>query len=684
MNCQIFTSRMDDFVDSTLAPADRAKMEEHRRMCNNCRKELEDLQSLLARSAGLSERPQRDLWPQIETGINAAGVPQSAPAKQAAGSAFSLRAFRLTWRLAAVAILGTIILLAATYFRNRLSASVSRTAEGLADLAGTNGNPNPGGTQDKKGLRRDLDSRQSESIESQPVVPAGNYAEACQCGPSPEISVLIDKGFIVDDKSLPGMRAREVASEQLYILAVENSEDFFLYKASLEKDTMIPLPAASATVTARYLSKLVQRPKDPVWTYLYASSLFGKDTPEMIRLMRRLAADHPEFPWPNLILARVYGLFDYQDESKARSYLQAFMKLCPESPEPLRLLVSFGDSSFLSDSVRRMRSNLATRSDVQSLLLYQNLWYLENIRGASGEEFWKVQQRIRADLKRLEGFEAGVRGQLATAIRSGYRQIDDMDAFAKLFDKDTSWSGRWGWVMLKIQEWNKVNPVPPSDAPAEKQTAYWESRLQMCESLIGKMPENPSLWMIKLESLAALKNHPQSELLEVVSNVLALERDGAETPELGTHLGWKSNFLKLASLCANQGLLLDQIPSLIREGYAAAEKRKYENSTDLSRTPQWVSLNSRFNVWLEANDAWRSLADAYLRFGKPDKAGDALDSIAAELKEFKGLLAQAQANARPDDGVTIESQRKSMADKLAQLEEQYTAARASVRRAARK
>ena len=679
----MFVSLIDDFVDSTLVPADRQRMEDHLRMCSNCRKELEGLQSLLARSAGLSEKPQQDLWLQIEAGMNAAGVPQTAAAKQGAGSAFSMRAFRLTWRLAVVATLGTMILLAATYFRSRSSAPVSGTAKGLTGVTGANENPKPSGSQDKQGLRRDLDSRQSESNKSQPSVPAGNYAEACQCGPSRKISDLIDKGSIVDE-SLPGMRAREVVSEQLYTLAGENSDDFFLHKASLENYPLFPLPAASSTATRQYLSKLVQRPNDPVWTYLYASSLFGKDTPEMIRLMRQLVADHPEFPWPNISLAKVYGLFNFKDESKARSYLQGFMKLCPESPDPLRILVSFGNSDFLTDTVRRMRLNLATHSDVQSLLLHQNLWYLEAIRGTTGEEFSKIQQRIREDLKRLEGFESGRQEQLAAVIRNGYRDIDDVDTFAKLFDKETNWSGRWGAVMLKIQEWTKENPFPPTDAPAEKRTAYWENRLRMSESLIRKMPENPSLWIIKLESLAALKNHPQSEFLEAASNVLALERNGAETPELGTHLGWKSNLLKLASLCANQGLLLDQIPALIREGYAAAEKRNDENSTDLSRNPKWVSLMSHFNFWLEANDAWHSLADACLRLGKPDKASDALNSIEAELREFKTLLAQAQANARPDDGVTIEGQRKSMADKLAKLEERYTAARASLKRAARK
>jgi anti-sigma factor RsiW len=61
MNCKMFVSLIDDFVDSTLPSTDRQRMEEHLRTCSNCRKELEDLQSLLARSAELSEKPQRDL-----------------------------------------------------------------------------------------------------------------------------------------------------------------------------------------------------------------------------------------------------------------------------------------------------------------------------------------------------------------------------------------------------------------------------------------------------------------------------------------------------------------------------------------------------------------------------------------------------------------------------------------------
>jgi hypothetical protein len=683
MNCQLFISRMDDLIDSILPPDDCQLMEEHLRTCRNCRTEMKQLQSLLALSADLSEKPQRDLWPGIEAGINAPGVHQIAFIEQESGSALPSRTFRLTWRLTAVAILGAMMLLGAAYFRNRSSIPASNTAKEITKAA--RGNQKVNRVQDRQGPIPDPDLHSSESRESLPVVPPGNYSEACQCDPSPKILNLINKGFDVDE-NLPGQRAREVVSEQLYNLAGENSDDFFLHKTSIEKDTHFSMPAASATLTRRYLSKLVQRPGDPVWTYLYASSLYGKDTPEMIRIMQQLVADHPEFPWPNLMLAKAYAFFDYKDERKAKSYLQTFMKLCPESPEPLLLTGLGGNANLFGETAPRMRSNLAARSDVLSLLLYQNLWNLETERSATGEDLSPVRQRIREDLKRLEGFESspGPREQLAQVIRTGYRQIDDVNKFATLFDQDTSWSGRWGAVMLRIQEWTNANPLPSAEAPAEKQIAYWKDRLRMSEAWIAKMPENPSLWMIKLEALAKLGNHPQSEFLDVASRVVALERNGAETPELVSHLSWKSNLLKLASLCADHGLLLDQVPALIREGYATAERRNRENFTDLMGDPQQASVMSLFNVWLEANDAWHSLARACLRAGKPDEAGAALNSIEPRIREFKALLAQARSNPRTDDNSIIEMQHKSMADQLAKLEEQYATARANVRRAARK
>jgi hypothetical protein len=404
----------------------------------------------------------------------------------------------------------------------------------------------------------------------------------------------------------------------------------------------------------------------------------------MIRSMRQLTRDHSEFPWPSLVLAEIHGLLGYKDEDMVRSSLEAFMRLCPNNPEPVRLLVALKNSAFLTDAIGRMRSNLAAHTDIQSLLLYQHLWYLEAIRAATGEDGITIQQRIRKDLKRLQRFEGSQSGQLAEVIRGGYFDAGDRDAFRDLFDRDTSSSGRWGAVMLEMQEWNKANPAPSNEAPAEKRAAYWESRLRMSESWINKMPENSSLWIIKLEALAALKNHSESEFIEAAANVLALEREGSETPELGSHLNWKSNVLKLASLFAQKGLYLDQVPDLIREGYAVAERNRWQNATDLSANPEWALQMGRFSVWLEVDDAWHSLTAAYLRAGRADKANTALNNIEAGLREFRNSLAQAQANANPDDTSIMKLQRQGMADQLSIRESRYLAACASARQAARK
>jgi hypothetical protein len=325
-----------------------------------------------------------------------------------------------------------------------------------------------------------------------------------------------------------------------------------------------------------------------------------------------------------------------------------------------------------------MRANLAARSDTRSLMLYQELWYLEAMRGATGEETAKVRQTIKDDLKRLQTLDAEHQRQLATVIRSGYVDIGDRDTFRDLIEKDPSESGRWGAVMLKIQEWNAQNPAPPDSAPAEKRAAYWESRLQMSDSWIKKLPEDPSIWVVRLEALAALRNHPESEFLEVATKALTLEREGAETPELPTHVPWQSNILKLAALSADRGIMLDQVPSLINEGLAAVEKHNRETADDLPRDPQWAFLQTRFRGWLEADDAWHSLASAFVRVGKLEKARETLDCIEPGLAEFKSQFAQALAGARTDGDVITTGQRQWMANELAAREKRLAVARAGI------
>jgi hypothetical protein len=508
--------------------------------------------------------PERDLWPQIAAGITAAGTSEHAAVRRVSvsesrtNSGFPPGFYRWTWRLAAVAILGSMLVLAATYLRNHHSSTASKTAVVPTDLERDGRNLRAPAVPGTQALTRDLRIQPVAATPPQNGSAPGDFNEACQCGPSAQILTLIDKAWMVDE-NLPSQRERKVVAERLYQLAGENADNFFLHKASLEACPY--RPPVTNDMTIRYRTRLAQHPDDPVSTYLYAYTMFGKNTAEMIRLMGQLIAEHPEFPWPNLALAEFYGYpSKYTDKNKVQSYLQAFMKLCPKSPEPTRRLVALENSNFLADAVRRMRVNLAAQSDTQSMLLYNDLWYLEAIRGATDEQFSTVQQRIKDDL----------------------------------------------------------------------------------------------------------------------------EREGAETPELARHLPWKSNILKVASLYANQGVLLSEVPALIKEGLEAAEKHNREITNDLPKNPQWVSLMRRVSDWLEADDAWHSLAAAYLRLGRPDNALDALSAIEPALADFKSQLAQFQADAKADDSVIITGQRQSIANQLAEREERYIAARARIAQAAKK
>jgi hypothetical protein len=68
MSCQEINGRLDDYVDGSLSPDERGRVEEHLAGCAACREELEALRGLLDSAAGLAREiePGHDLWPSIE------------------------------------------------------------------------------------------------------------------------------------------------------------------------------------------------------------------------------------------------------------------------------------------------------------------------------------------------------------------------------------------------------------------------------------------------------------------------------------------------------------------------------------------------------------------------------------------------------------------------------------------
>jgi anti-sigma factor RsiW len=637
MKCESYIRWIDDLVDGTLPHAEQKKLQAHLGECPDCRERIRSLQSLLCRSAALpkSVAPARDLWPMVAKKINAAGRPQEE-------DSFRLfdkhgRPLMRSGRVAAAILAGALILLAAAWLITRapgLNAGRKSSANRIETTAPETGAPATGESQSeaaKQESNRLRPGHRAAGAAGQRIetAPAQNSA-VCQCEPSGEILEAIEKALKAGD-SYPSVRATEVVSERLCNFSQQNSSDFFLLKTSLD---VLMFPYVSEATRDRYRRWLAGHPDDPGAIYLYAYSLYGKNTPEMIRLMEQLIAENPDFPWPYLALARIHAYpdmpaasqstFPYRDSAKVQGYLSAFMRLCPESPEPLPVLISIADRDFLSDTVQRMRTLLAQRQDTRSLILYSNLWYLEGGRQAAGMDISEVRKQMAADLKRLRPLAAGRPAGFLSVLYGGYRQIGDLASMRGLISLDSSYEGRLDSALFDMQEWTSNHPKPPADASAEVISAYWESRLKANGAWIKKAPEAVRLWMDRLQVLAQLSNHSESEFISTGEKILSLERAGTGS--------FKWNILTVAELYANRGVRLDQLPALIEEGIAAAEKRAQEESTDLQNL---TMDSSRFISWQHVDSARRALLEAYLRINRPDLARALLKDMEQRLAEWQ-------------------------------------------------
>lgn len=651
MKCADFVDRMDDHLDLALPQSEQQNLEAHLTECGDCRERVRSMRSLLCQSAALRQRinPDHDLWPAILTKIQAAGTPQRNTARPVH--------FQWSWRLAAVVVAGAALVLAATLFlthhpkSHSISSPVSsvppKTREELQTPLGQQPRLpaiNRATESAKNGIEPSEDSgaRRGRVMNS----------TACQCEPSAEILGIVENALLVDE-SLPNSRSAEVVSDRLFNLARENKDDFFLLKTSLD---VLPFPyRVPDSVRDRYRRLLLQHPDDAGLTYLYAYSLYGKNTPEMIRLMKQLIAENPNFPWPHLASAKVHGYpnfpvdmsrsgYIYSDPNKVQTYMRTFMELCPESPEPIRVLISVTDPLFFSSTLSHMRELLVTRTDTRSLLMYPALWSMETTRRAGDAVASQTRRWVSADLKRLQSLAGGRPPEFLSVLWSGYQGMGDMETLRTLLAKDTSYEGRSSFLALDSQEWSANNPAPAADATVQTKIAYWEKRLQRNDIWIKKAPDVTFVWMDRLKSLSELKNHPETEFTAVGDRVLSLLRGRADSLSL--------DFMKLATLYANRGARLDQIPSLIREGLAAVEKRDLENANDL-KSPEFNTEMGRFLPWQYADDAWHALFDAYLRIAETDRARSALDEVEKGLTEWRKKIAIMQANTQVNNSYSL-------------------------------
>ncbi len=112
-------------------------------------------------------------------------------------------------------------------------------------------------------------------------------------------------------------------------------------------------------LTEDYQVLAMQHPDDLMYSYLYARSLIGRNTPSAIQQINQLLEEHPDFAAGYGSLAEIHASAAFRDAEKEKAERERFLQLCPGSalqqrpgplPEPSpsvdqaeRLLAGGGD-----------------------------------------------------------------------------------------------------------------------------------------------------------------------------------------------------------------------------------------------------------------------------------------------------------------------------------------------------
>lgn len=243
------------------------------------------------------------------------------------------------------------------------------------------------------------------------------------CEPPRELQVAMRDQL--DPKKFEGMKTYERMARRLEIIQalmekfpreVYPAHDLIWYAWYGDLDL---LPALQQSFKSRENA----HPSDPAAVYWYGYSRFWDDAPEAIREFKRARELAPDFPWPYLGLAGLYGRGKTRDLKALSENIAAYFNLCPSSTdaEAQRWLTTEGNQDRMAKVATAIRARLRDETDPAVLQSYETLWGLE-FQTRPPTEHEAVRQRVSDDLKRLETVVPAPDAEFQRFLIGGYKQ----------------------------------------------------------------------------------------------------------------------------------------------------------------------------------------------------------------------------------------------------------------------
>jgi hypothetical protein len=229
-------------------------------------------------------------------------------------------------------------------------------------------------------------------------------------------------------------------------------------------------PEEYARIRDRWVQSAKDHPDDPLNLMIAGKALIGKDTPQAISLLDASRAKEPDFSWPSLYLASIYGSGRRADPAKTKQNLEAFLASCPSSTDITVQWLLNKDQPAQPKVASALRARLAMETDPKRLQAYSILWGLEFCNHPPSEHD-AIRAQVALDLKRLETINPHGNAEFENFLLTGYKQSGaSKETVTALEDRllhDFPHSSEASHIAY--ERWDKSHPQPED----QTDTAAW-------------------------------------------------------------------------------------------------------------------------------------------------------------------------------------------------------------------
>jgi thiol-disulfide isomerase/thioredoxin len=455
---------------------------------------------------------------------------------------------------------------------------------------------------------------------------AGAAAAHAQCEPSPPVRQILDR-YAQQSRTAHFKADREAAAAILLAGLGEHPDDAFLLRARLHALEPEMDPGAQLRwARARH----DEHPDRPIYAFLYAEALVGRDTPAARRMLEALAAAHPELPQTWLALARISATGNFRDPAQAQRALASFLERCPAPlvGSALQLIVRQGTPEQVASTAAAVRRRLEAASDPTLPDVWEALWSLE-FKARPTTEHEGERQQISRDLARLERLQWPNRLAWLELRRSACGDLGDPAATAKVeaeILRAFPASDTAEWIVR--ERWEKDHRFAPGQSKESLET-HFKEELAAAEAWRRQWPGDPNLldpWFTALSGTHA----PAERIASAADEVLAAAK---REPDWMSWYDVPPVVMNVAGELVRRELRLAEIPALVEESYRPALARLEWELADDRHDDQRRQMPRQLTEMLKLERA-TILLDYSAAVKQPEKAA-AVDADLAALEPTK-------------------------------------------------